>query len=121
LATEPPPERSEHKLFITWFCYAYKKVLNREYSFAGGKDGKLVSGLLQTVPDLSRLVVKTCHFLLDEKIKSHGIGFLSYCIGDLNYSLVEVSEKCRDLGIIPPKGVRLKQWIEELPNEKNNS
>jgi hypothetical protein len=110
LPTKTPP--ADSRLFSDWFCYAFTKIEGDRYFFEGGKDGKLLSSMLATVP-LKELVAKACHFLTDDHRFPPGRPTLSGLKASINRYSSYINGKedhFRALGIIPPEHVLLEEW-----------
>lgn len=116
---KPVTYSSDHQLFIAWFCYAFQELNQRKYIFQSGKDAKLISEMLKVCP-LTKLVARACHYLLDTKCTSHSIGFFQVRLNDYSPDPTLILEKCRSLEILPSAGQKLKEWMEEKENEKDN-
>lgn len=111
LSAKTPP--ADSRLFSDWFCYAFEAVQGYPYTFEGGKDGKILAGMLKAWP-CKELVAKACHFLTDNdrfpKTKAPTISFLKAKINDYPNHINGEAEEFRALGLIPPEGVTLEEW-----------
>lgn len=116
----PLPANPDHKLFITWFCHAHKISKGYDYVFEQGKDGKIVADLLKIVPDFRKLIIKACHFFLNDKKPTHSISFFRFDIGSLDDRYEDIIDKCRQTELLPMQGIQIKNWIGGLTNEKNS-
>jgi hypothetical protein len=110
LAKIPP---AESRLFSSWFCYAFEIIQGYPYNFEGGKDGKILTGMMKKNP-CKELVAKACHFLTDEnrfpKNKAPTLSFFAMKINDYPNHINGEAEHLRAIGIIPPDGIFLEDW-----------
>lgn len=103
---------ADSRLFTNWFCYAFERLEDDRYIFDGGKDGKLLSTMLKSVP-LKELVAKCCHYLADVERFPKGRPTISGFKSSINKYPGHVNgqvDRYREIGLLPPDGVLLEDW-----------
>jgi DNA-binding transcriptional regulator YhcF (GntR family) len=111
LKTLPKKPSAISRIFIDWFCYAYEVVQETAYIFEGGKDGKAIKDIL-TEQNWKQMIIRASFFLTDKKRfppeKAPTLTFFRQKINDYPDS-GDISA-CREMGILPPEGVKFEDW-----------
>lgn len=112
-AKKPPrPPSGENQIFIRWWTMAYEKVMEQPYLFTG-KDAKHVQMILKTLGRQQAMARAISFFLSDEPFYD-GKKDLGMFLSQINKLQApdwkEHNSRLRELGIIPPAGVKFEEW-----------
>jgi hypothetical protein len=101
----------DHQLFISYWLYAYKKII-KEDGYVSGSDQKAIKAMLKTLK-VGRIILCAAYFLLDEDEWLEGkktISMLQTKIGGMPHHQKMDMDKMRELQIIPQVGIGISDW-----------
>jgi hypothetical protein len=115
--------KTDQSLFSSWWCMSFLNTEGFAYSFTA-KGAGIIANLLASVGDVRKLMLRACRFFITDDEFHRGKKTLGMFSAEIN-KMPPVTNgelgQCRDLGILPPDGIKLEDWkFWEVADESEN-